>query len=45
VTYADVREPEVLADAIATEIDRTVDYWPVETDGAARAAAMLSDLL
>jgi predicted glycosyltransferase len=43
--YADAREPEVLADAIATEIDRTVDYRPVETDGAARAAAMLSDLL
>jgi pimeloyl-ACP methyl ester carboxylesterase/predicted glycosyltransferase len=45
MAYADVREPEVLADAIATEIDRTVDYRPVETDGAARAAAMLSDLL
>jgi pimeloyl-ACP methyl ester carboxylesterase len=37
--------PEEMADAIATEIGREVDYQPVETEGAARAAAMLSDLL
>jgi pimeloyl-ACP methyl ester carboxylesterase/predicted glycosyltransferase len=37
--------PECLAEAIATEIDRQVDYRPVETDGAARAAALLAELL
>ncbi|HEX6871280.1 MAG TPA: alpha/beta fold hydrolase, partial [Micromonosporaceae bacterium] len=37
--------PDALADAIATEIGRAVDYRPVETDGAARAAALLADLL
>jgi len=38
-------EPEYLAEAIVTEIDRPVDYRPVETDGAARAAALLAELL
>ena len=38
-------DPEYLAEAIVTEIDRPVDYRPVETDGAARAAAMLAELL
>lgn len=42
--YADIT-PEVMADAIASEIGRQVDYRPVETDGAGRAAAMLADLL
>ena len=37
--------PESLAEAIATELGRPVDYRPVETDGAARAAAMLAELL
>ena len=37
--------PDVLADAIATEIGRDVAYLPVETDGAARAAALLADQL
>ena len=32
-------------DDIATEIGREVDYRPVATDGAARAAAMLASLL
>ena len=31
--------PDVIAAAIAEEIGREVDYRPVETDGAARAAA------
>ena len=31
--------------AIAEEIGREVDYRPVETDGAARAAALIADLL
>ena len=30
---------------IASEIGREVDYRPVATDGAARAAAMLAELL
>jgi predicted glycosyltransferase len=37
--------PETIAEAIATEIGRTVDYRPVETDGAARAAALIAELL
>jgi predicted glycosyltransferase len=37
--------PEVIAEAIAAEIDRTVDYRPVETDGAARAAALIAPLI
>jgi len=36
---------ESLADAIAREIGREVAYGPVPTDGAARAASMLADLL
>jgi UDP:flavonoid glycosyltransferase YjiC (YdhE family) len=38
-------DPEYLAEAIVTEIDRPVGYRPVETDGAVRAAALLADLL
>jgi len=37
--------PHALAQAIAEEIKRPVRYQPVETDGAARAAALLADLL
>jgi pimeloyl-ACP methyl ester carboxylesterase/predicted glycosyltransferase len=37
--------PEVLAQAIAEEIARPVRYRPVETDGAARAAASLAELI
>jgi pimeloyl-ACP methyl ester carboxylesterase/predicted glycosyltransferase len=37
--------PQVIAEAIASEIGRTVDYRPVEADGAARAAALIADLL
>jgi len=37
--------PEIIADAIACEIGRDVDYKKVETDGAARAAAMLAEML
>lgn len=37
--------PEALADAIAAELGREVDYLPVATDGAARAAAMIAELL
>jgi predicted glycosyltransferase len=37
--------PEVIADAIAEEIGREVDYRPVETDGARRAAERIAELL
>jgi pimeloyl-ACP methyl ester carboxylesterase len=37
--------PSVIADAIAVEIGRDVDYLPVETDGAAKAAARIAELL
>jgi len=35
----------VIAAAIAQEIGREVDYLPVETDGAAKAAALIAELL
>ena len=37
--------PDILAAAMAEEISRPVHYRPVETDGAARAAAYLADLI
>ena len=37
--------PADIAAAIASEIGREVDYRPVATDGAARAAALLAELL
>jgi pimeloyl-ACP methyl ester carboxylesterase/predicted glycosyltransferase len=37
--------PQTIAEAIAEEIGREVDYLPVETDGAARAAAQIAELL
>jgi hypothetical protein len=37
--------PDVLAQAIAAEIGRPVSYRPVEADGAARAAALLAELI
>ena len=37
--------PETIAAAIAEEIGREVDYLPVETDGAARAAARIAEVL
>ncbi len=43
--YAEAADPDSLAAAIASEIDTRVDYRPVETDGADRAAALLADLL
>ena len=38
-------DPDAIAAAIAEEIDRVVDYRPVERDGAARAAALIAPLL
>jgi pimeloyl-ACP methyl ester carboxylesterase/predicted glycosyltransferase len=37
--------PAEIAAAIAEEIGREVDYRPVETDGAARAATLIAELL
>ena len=37
--------PEVIAAAISEEIGRPVDYRPVETDGAAKAAGLIAELL
>ena len=43
--YATTRDPQELAAALVAQLDRPVDYRPVETDGAARTAAMLAELL
>jgi pimeloyl-ACP methyl ester carboxylesterase/predicted glycosyltransferase len=37
--------PDSIADAIVQDIGREVDYRPVETDGARRAAASIAELL
>jgi hypothetical protein len=37
--------PELIAAAIAAEIDRPVASRPVETDGARRAAELIAPLL
>jgi predicted glycosyltransferase len=37
--------PSEIAAAIAAEIGREVDYRPVETDGAARAATLIAEML
>jgi hypothetical protein len=37
--------PEQIAQAIAQEIGREVDYRDVESDGAARAAGHIAELL
>src|SRR5262249_32768187 len=34
-----------LAAALVAELGRTVDYRPVETDGAARAASLIAELI
>ena len=41
----DADGPSEIAAAIAEEIGRDVDYRPVETDGAARAAALIAEVL
>jgi pimeloyl-ACP methyl ester carboxylesterase/predicted glycosyltransferase len=37
--------PDAIATAIAQEIERDIDYQPVATDGATRAAALIAQLL
>ena len=41
----DSATPSAIAHAIAEEIGREVDYQPVETDGAQRAAARIAEML
>ena len=43
--YEQACDPDALAAVIAAELRREVRYRPVESDGAARAAALLADLL
>jgi pimeloyl-ACP methyl ester carboxylesterase/predicted glycosyltransferase len=38
-------DPEALAEALVAELGRPVNYRPVETDGAERAARMIADLI
>ncbi len=38
-------DPDAIADAIAADVGRTVDYRPVATDGAARAASLIAELM
>ena len=38
-------DPDAIAEAIAGEIDRDIDYLPVATDGAARAASLIGALV
>ena len=45
VDYPETTDPDHLAQIIAAELGRPVAYRPVESDGAARAAAMLATLL
>jgi len=41
----DLATPDVIAEMITNEIGRPVDYRPVERDGAARAAALIAEML
>jgi pimeloyl-ACP methyl ester carboxylesterase/predicted glycosyltransferase len=43
--YADACDPDRLAAAIVEELGTQTHFRPVETDGAARAAAMLAELV
>jgi len=38
-------DPDAIAEAIALEIDRPVAYLPVASDGAARAAGLIAELI
>jgi predicted glycosyltransferase len=45
IRYSEASDPATLAAALVEELARDVEYRPVETDGASRAAAMLAELL
>jgi UDP-N-acetylglucosamine:LPS N-acetylglucosamine transferase len=38
-------DPETIAEALVAELGRPLDYLPVETDGAERAARLVAELL
>ncbi|MEG3615263.1 alpha/beta hydrolase [Isoptericola haloaureus] len=42
--YEDACDPDLLAEEIVKNVATDVDYRPVETDGAARASAILAEL-
>jgi len=44
-TEFDDSPPDAIAEAIAAELGRDVEYRPVASDGAARAAAMIAEVL
>lgn len=37
--------PEIIAKALAEEVGKRVDYNSVESDGAARAASLLAEMV
>jgi pimeloyl-ACP methyl ester carboxylesterase len=41
----ELASPDAIADAVADELAREADYRPVETNGAARAAALIAELI
>lgn len=43
--YAEATDPDLLAKVIVDELSASPRFLPVETDGAARAAAMLAELI
>jgi hypothetical protein len=43
--YVDLADPDLLAHAIAQELGRIIDYLPVDPHGAARAAALIAELI
>jgi UDP:flavonoid glycosyltransferase YjiC (YdhE family) len=45
IRYIEAADPAALAAALVAEVSRRIDYRRVETDGAARAAAMLAELI
>ncbi|MBV9512893.1 MAG: alpha/beta fold hydrolase [Mycobacteriaceae bacterium] len=45
LTYAQACDPDVLAKTLVEQATAETHYRPVETDGAARAAAMLAELV
>jgi pimeloyl-ACP methyl ester carboxylesterase/predicted glycosyltransferase len=45
LTYPEAADPDALAAAVVRALTTPVDYLPVEGGGAARAAALLADLL
>ncbi|TDN92066.1 glycosyltransferase [Microbacterium sp. BK668] len=45
IRYAEASDPDTLAGELVAEAGREVSCRPVETDGAARAAALLGELL